>query len=45
MTLKNKYLLLRFNGAYRDKIPRIDQMAAEGMRFTHFLAAQPETEQ
>ncbi|NDV63810.1 sulfatase [Bacteroides sp. 224] len=30
-----------FNGAYGYKTPHIDKMAAEGMRFTHFLAAQP----
>jgi len=30
-----------FNGAYGYKTPNIDKMAAEGMRFTHFLAAQP----
>ncbi len=30
-----------FNGAYGYKTPNIDQMAAEGMRFTHFLACQP----
>lgn len=30
-----------FNGAYGYKTPNIDRMAAEGMRFTHFLAAQP----
>lgn len=29
------------NGAYGYKTPNIDRMAAEGMRFTHFLAAQP----
>ena len=26
-----------FNGAYGYKTPNIDRMAAEGMRFTHFL--------
>lgn len=30
-----------FNGAYGYKTPNIDRMAAEGLRFTHFLAAQP----
>lgn len=30
-----------FNGAYGYSTPNIDKMAAEGMRFTHFLAAQP----
>lgn len=30
-----------FNGAYGYKTPNIDRMAAEGMRFTHFLAGQP----
>jgi arylsulfatase len=30
-----------FNGAYGYKTPHIDRMAAEGMRFTHFLAVQP----
>ena len=30
-----------FNGAYGYKTPNIDQMAAQGMRFTHFLACQP----
>lgn len=30
-----------FNGAYGYTTPNIDRMAAEGMRFTHFLAAQP----
>ena len=30
-----------FNGAYGYKTPNIDHMAAEGMRFTHFLAGQP----
>ena len=30
-----------FTGAYGYKTPNIDQMAAEGMRFTHFLACQP----
>ncbi|MDR1381335.1 MAG: sulfatase [Tannerella sp.] len=29
------------NGAYGYRTPNIDRMAAEGMRFTHFLAAQP----
>lgn len=29
-----------FNGAYGYSTPHIDKMAAEGMRFTHFLAAQ-----
>ncbi|MDR3261433.1 MAG: sulfatase [Tannerella sp.] len=29
------------NGAYGYHTPHIDRMAAEGMRFTHFLAAQP----
>ena len=28
-----------FNGAYGYTTPNIDKMAAEGMRFTHFLAA------
>lgn len=30
-----------YNGAIGYKTPNIDRMAAEGMRFTHFLAAQP----
>lgn len=30
-----------YNGAYGYKTPNVDRMAAEGMRFTHFLAAQP----
>lgn len=30
-----------YNGAYGYKTPNIDRLAAEGMRFTHFLAAQP----
>ncbi|MCD7978048.1 MAG: sulfatase [Tannerellaceae bacterium] len=30
-----------YNGAIGYKTPHIDRMAAEGMRFTHFLAAQP----
>jgi len=30
-----------FNGAYGYKTPNIDQMAAQGVRFTHFLVAQP----
>lgn len=30
-----------FNGAFGYNTPNIDRMAAEGMRFTHFLAAQP----
>lgn len=30
-----------FNGAYGYTTPNIDRMAAEGMRFTHFLAGQP----
>lgn len=30
-----------FNGAYGYQTPHIDRMAAEGMRFTHFLVAQP----
>ncbi len=30
-----------FNGAYGYTTPNIDRMASEGMRFTHFLAAQP----
>lgn len=29
------------NGAYGYTTPNIDRMAAEGVRFTHFLAAQP----
>jgi arylsulfatase len=29
------------NGAYGYQTPNIDRMASEGMRFTHFLAAQP----
>ncbi|MDR1455158.1 MAG: sulfatase [Tannerella sp.] len=29
------------NGAYGYRTPNIDRMASEGMRFTHFLAAQP----
>lgn len=29
------------NGAYGYTTPHIDKMAAEGMRFTHFLAGQP----
>lgn len=30
-----------FNSAYGYKTPNIDRMASEGVRFTHFLAAQP----
>lgn len=30
-----------YNGAYGYTTPNIDRLAAEGMRFTHFLAAQP----
>lgn len=30
-----------YNGAYGYQTPNIDRMAAEGMQFTHFLAAQP----
>ncbi|MDH6306360.1 arylsulfatase A-like enzyme [Parabacteroides sp. PF5-5] len=30
-----------YNGAYGYTTPNIDRMAAEGMRFTHFLAGQP----
>lgn len=30
-----------FNGAYGYTTPHIDKMAAEGVRFTHFLAGQP----
>ncbi|MCD7849155.1 MAG: sulfatase [Parabacteroides sp.] len=30
-----------FNGAYGYTTPNIDRMAAEGVRFTHFLAGQP----
>jgi arylsulfatase len=30
-----------YNGAYGYTTPNIDKMAAEGMRFTHFLVAQP----
>lgn len=30
-----------YNGAYGYTTPNIDQMAAEGVRFTHFLAGQP----
>lgn len=30
-----------FNGAYGYTTPNIDKMAAEGLRFTHFLAGQP----
>ena len=30
-----------FNGAYGYTTPHIDRMAAEGVRFTHFLAGQP----
>ncbi len=30
-----------FNGAIGYETPNIDQMAAEGMRFTHFLVGQP----
>lgn len=30
-----------FNGAYGYTTPNIDQMAAEGMRMTHFLVGQP----
>ena len=29
------------NGAYGYKTPQIDLLAAQGVRFTHFLAAQP----
>ena len=29
-----------YNGAYGYSTPHIDNMAAEGMRFTHFLAGQ-----
>lgn len=29
------------NGAYGYKTPNIDRLASEGVRFTHFLAAQP----
>ncbi|MDR2808969.1 MAG: sulfatase [Tannerellaceae bacterium] len=29
------------NGAYGYQTPHIDRLAAQGMRFTHFLAAQP----
>lgn len=29
------------NGAYGYTTPHIDQLAAQGVRFTHFLAAQP----
>ena len=29
-----------FNGAYGYTTPNIDKMAAEGVRFTHFLAGQ-----
>ena len=30
-----------FNGAYGYTTPNIDKMAAEGVRFTHFLVGQP----
>ena len=30
-----------FNGAYGYTTPNIDKMAAEGIRFTHFLVGQP----
>jgi arylsulfatase len=30
-----------YNGAYGYSTPNIDQMASDGMRFTHFLAGQP----
>jgi len=30
-----------YNGAYGYQTPNIDRMASQGMRFTHFLAAQP----
>ncbi|MBR5661763.1 MAG: sulfatase [Bacteroidales bacterium] len=30
-----------YNGAYGYTTPNIDRLAAEGVRFTHFLAAQP----
>lgn len=30
-----------YNGAYGYTTPNIDRLAAEGMRFTHFLACQP----
>lgn len=30
-----------YNGAYGYTTPNIDKMASEGIRFTHFLAAQP----
>ena len=30
-----------YNGAYGYTTPHIDRLAAEGMRFTHFLACQP----
>jgi len=30
-----------FNGAFGYQTPNIDRLAAQGMRFTHFLAAQP----
>ena len=30
-----------YNGAYGYTTPNIDKLAAEGVRFTHFLAAQP----
>jgi len=30
-----------FNGAYGYKTPNIDQMAAQGMQFSHFLVGQP----
>ncbi len=30
-----------YNGAYGYQTPNIDKMAAEGVRFTHFLAGQP----
>ena len=30
-----------YNGAYGYTTPNIDQMAANGVRFTHFLAGQP----
>ena len=33
--------IFSYNGAYGYKTPNIDRMAAEGVRFTHFLAGQP----